>query len=55
MRVFCPFIRVPFFRMFILRDEGMFVSSTRSTGMPRLSSIWAFRLKSSLKFSVGTE
>jgi len=53
--VFCPFISFPFFRMFVLRDEEMFVSSTRSTGMPKSSSIWAFRLRSSLKFSVGIE
>ena len=53
--VFCPFIIVPFFSMLVWRVGVRFVSSTRSTGMPRSSSIWALRFRSSLKFSFGVE
>jgi len=41
--------------MFTLKDGERAVSSTRSTGMPKSSSIWAFRFRSSWKFSVGAE
>ena len=53
--VFCPFIFVPFFSMLACRVVVRFVSSTRSTGMPMSSSIWALRFRSSLKFSFGFE
>ena len=53
--VFVPFIRIPFFSMLVLNAGVSVVSSTRSTGMPKSSSIWAFRFKSSLKLSFGAE
>lgn len=46
---------VPFSSMRVLRGCGRVESSTRSTDMPRSSSIWALRSRSWVKVSFGEE